>query len=486
MSIAIFHLSIKIISRGRGKSAVAAAVYRAGEIIKNEYNGIVSDYTRKGGIIDTQIFLPTHAPPEYQNRSILWNAVEKIEKAKNSQLAREITVALPVEVTLEQNKQLLHEYVKSNFVDEGMIADVCIHDTGQGNPHAHIMLTMRPLNLDGTWGDKQRKIYTLDSDGNKIYDKAKRQYKCTREQTTAWNERHKSEQWRENWATTVNEYLTAHTPSVTPIDHRSYKRQGVEQIPTIHLGVSAHQMEKKGIRTNRGNINREIEVSNKLIRQLKGRISKLQKWLHEEQAIAKEPTLVEIVHGILNTKNSNPDFDQWQTVKNLKSASAMLMFLSKHKIQTFGNLDNVLKDMLSDRSLLMKNLKPVERRLDTLKEHLYWAEVHTTNVATHKAYQKQLPKKRDVFYEKNRPALTLYESSKKYLDSIMNGNKTLPIGAWEREQKELLQQKQQLTIQYNHLKNEVSQVEQIRRQVERILEQHSPKIQEHQPDHPER
>ena len=485
MPIAIYHLSIKIISRGRGKSAVAAAAYRAGEIIKNDYNGIVSDYTRKAGIIDTAILLPPHAPPEYQNRTVLWNAVEKIEKAKNSQLAREITVALPVELTLSQNKQLLHEYVKSNFVDAGMIADVCIHDTGQGNPHAHIMLTMRPITPDGTWGDKQRKIYTLDPDGNKTYDKAKRQYKCTREQTTDWNERYKSEQWRESWATKVNEYLTAHSPSAETIDHRSYKRQGIDQIPTIHLGVSAHQMEQKGIQTNRGNINREIEVSNKLLRQLKGRISKLQKWLHEEQAVSKEPTLVEIVHGILNTKNSNPDFDQWQTIKNLKSASAMLMFLSKHKIQHLGDLDNVIKGMVSDRSALMENLKPVERRLDTLKEHLYWVEVHKTNRPTHKSYQKQAPKKRDAFYEKNRPALTLYESSKKYLDGIMNGNKTLPIGAWEREQKELLQEKQQLTTQYNHLKNEVVQVEQIRRQVERILEQHSPKTHKHQIDNPE-
>jgi 4-amino-4-deoxy-L-arabinose transferase-like glycosyltransferase len=163
----------------------------------------------------------------------------------------------------------------------------------------------------------------------------------------------------------------------------------------------------------------------------------------------------------------------------------MLMFLSKHQIQHLGDLDSVIKSMVSDRSVLMENLKPVERRLDTLKEHLYWVEVHKTNSSVHRTYQKQPPMKRDAFYEKNRPALTLYESSKKYLDSIMNGNKTLPIGAWEREQKELLQEKQQLTTQYNHLKNEVVQVEQIRRQVERILEQHSPKTHKHQIDNPE-
>lgn len=135
--MAIYHCSIKIISRGKGKSAVAAAAYRSGETLTNEYDGVTHDYTRKGGIVHTEILLPDHAPAEYADRSLLWNAVEKIEKAKNAQLAREIEIALPQELTREQGISLVREYVKAQFVNAGMCADFCLHDTGGGN--------MRPI-----------------------------------------------------------------------------------------------------------------------------------------------------------------------------------------------------------------------------------------------------------------------------------------------------------------------------------------------------
>ena len=122
--MAIYHLSIKILSRGKGRSAVAAAAYRSGETIKNEYDGETHDYTKKSGIVHTEIFLPEHAPPEYADRAVLWNTVEKIEKAKNSQLAREIEIALPKELSAEKNIVLVREYIKHTFVEQGMCADV--------------------------------------------------------------------------------------------------------------------------------------------------------------------------------------------------------------------------------------------------------------------------------------------------------------------------------------------------------------------------
>ena len=219
--MAIYHMSIKITSRGKGKSAVAAAAYRAGENIFCEYDGRINDYTKKSGIIHTEILLPENAPPEYVDRAVLWNAVEKIEKAKNSQLAREIELALPVELTQEQHLSLVREYVKENFVEQGMCADIAIHDKGDGNPHAHIMLTMRPFNEDKTWGDKQKKEYILDKNGNKIYDKNKRQYKCKSVQTTDWNEQTKAGEWRGAWAEIVNLYLEK-ANQTERIDHRSY------------------------------------------------------------------------------------------------------------------------------------------------------------------------------------------------------------------------------------------------------------------------
>ncbi len=183
------------ISRGKGKSAVAPAAYRAGQTITNEYEGVTHDYTRKGGVVHTEILLPDNAPAKYSDRAVLWNAVEKIEKAKNAQLAREIEIALPVELTQEQNISLVREYVNRHFVSAGMCADICLHDTGCGNPHAHIMLTMRPFTKEKTWGAKQKKEYILDKDGNKIYDPKKRQYKCKSIPATGWNEQTKAEEW---------------------------------------------------------------------------------------------------------------------------------------------------------------------------------------------------------------------------------------------------------------------------------------------------
>ena len=204
--------------------------------------------------------MPKNAPSEYSNRSVLWNAVEQIEKAKNSQLAREIEVALPKELTQEQNISLVREYVKQQFVSSGMCADICIHDKGDGNPHAHIMLTMRPFEPDKSWGAKAHKV-----NGKKV---------CT----TDWNEQTKAEQWREAWAQSVNAVLEKQGMEEL-IDHRSYERQKIEQIPTVHMGVAASQMERRGIRTERGDRNREIGRFNRLLRSLKVRVEQLKYWL---------------------------------------------------------------------------------------------------------------------------------------------------------------------------------------------------------------
>lgn len=272
--MAIFHLSVKMISRGKGKSAVAAAAYRSGEKITNEYDGIIHDYTRKRGVVMTEILLPRNAPIQYYNRSKLWNAVEKIEKAKNAQLAREIEVSIPKELKFREGYNLVNEFCNRNFVDKGMIADICFHDKGDSNPHAHIMLTVRPFNGDGSWGSKQKKEYILDENGEKIYDKKKRQYKCKSIPTTDWNDRGNVEKWRKSWEELCNKYLekSGHDER---IDHRSYERQGVEILPTKHLGTAASQMEKKNIKTDRGETNRHIKMVNKIIRFCNKEILKL-------------------------------------------------------------------------------------------------------------------------------------------------------------------------------------------------------------------
>lgn len=460
--MAIYHCSIKIISRGKGKSAVAAAAYRAGEKITNDFDGEIHDYTRKGGVVHTEILLPDHAPAAFSDRAILWNAVEKIEKAKNAQLAREIELALPQELTREQGISLVREYVKRHFVAAGMCADICVHDTGGGNPHAHVMLTMRPFEESGEWGAKQKKEYILDRDGNKIYDRKKRQYKCKSVPATDWNDQTKAEEWRAAWAQICNQTLEQNGHAER-IDHRSYERQGIEQIPTVHLGVAASAMEKRGIRTDRGDLNREIELTNRQLRQLKARISKLQKWLKEERANTEPPTLADYIQSILSRRAQAGKPGYSQSLYNLKDAAKMLNFLQQNQIQDMAGLDEKFKSMIHAQMDIQGELKTAERRLATLKKHIGQSDI----------YFKYKGKKKLTETEQ-----ILFTAARDYLKGVMNGRTTIPTKAWKTEYNELTAKKKTLYQKYTALKDEVKEAEQIRKSVDSILRQEQ---QEHAP-----
>lgn len=393
----------------------------------------------------------------------MWNAVEKIEKAKNAQLAREIELALPVELTREQNISLVREYINRHFVAAGMCADICIHDKNSGNPHAHVMLTMRPFEPGGEWGAKQKKEYILDRDGNKIYDRKKRQYKCKSVPATDWNDQTKAEEWRAAWADCVNAALERgnHTER---IDHRSYKRQGIDQIPTVHLGVAAHQMEKRGIRTERGDLNREIEVTNQRLRQLKARIGKLRDWLKEEAANTEPPTLADYIQDILKRKAQAGKSDVSQSLYNLKDAANMLNFLTVNNIMDMAGLDEKFKSMIDGQMDIRDKLKPIDRRLATLKKHIEQVDIYLTY--------------------KGKKALTdmeqtLFVAAHSYLKDVMNGKTTLPAKAWKAEYAKLTAERKTLNQRYLALKDEVKEAEQIRKSIYSILRQEQRERQPH-------
>ena len=201
------------------------------------------DYTRKGGVVHTEIMLPPHAPPSFSDRSTLWNSVELYEKAGNAQLAREIDAALPIELSREEQIRLVREYCSSQFVFRGMCVDFVIHDTNSGNPHCHIMLTMRPLDERGAWAAKSKKEYDLDENGERIRLPSGR-YKTHKVDLTGWNSQENALVWRKAWADISNDYLER-AGSPERIDHRSNAERGIDEIPTVHMGVAACQMEKK-------------------------------------------------------------------------------------------------------------------------------------------------------------------------------------------------------------------------------------------------
>ena len=203
---------------------------------------MIHDYTRKRGIVHSEILLPPNAPPDFQDRGTLWNSVEQIERACNSQLARELEVALPIELSREEQVRLVRAYCSSQFVSRGMCADFNIHDTGSGNPHAHILLTMRPMDERGKWLPKSKKEYVLDENGERIRLSSGR-YKTRKVDLVDWNSQENAEVWRKVWADLTNKFLEQNNRPER-IDHRSYERQGIDQIPTVHIGVAASQMEK--------------------------------------------------------------------------------------------------------------------------------------------------------------------------------------------------------------------------------------------------
>ena len=316
--MAIYHLEAKVISRGAGRSAVAAAAYMSCSQILNDYDGVQHDYTRKQGLVWQQIFLPEYAPAEWSDRGTLWNAVEENEKTKDSRLAREFVVALPIEMGKAEWQSLLTEFIQDNFVADGMCADVCIHDTDGHNPHAHIMVTVRPLAENGQWQYKTEKEYLCVRDGEEMgftgaeFKQAQRegwekqyQYKIGRKKeymapsaaeaagyerasktpkstrfgrqnpiAARWNSDEQLVLWRSAWADVTNRYLER-VGAEARIDHRSNAARGLDELPTIHEGVTARALERKGMIADRCEINRQIKVDNALLLELRAEVKKL-------------------------------------------------------------------------------------------------------------------------------------------------------------------------------------------------------------------
>ena len=378
--MAIYHLEAKVISRGAGRSAEAASAYLSCSQIYNDYDGIQHDYTRKRGLVWQEVFLPPIAPAAWSDRSILWNAVEENEKTKDSRLAREFVVALPIELGKTDWQSLLTEFIQDNFVAEGMCADVAIHDPYPPghNPHAHIMLTIRPLQENGKWQHKTEKEYLCIKDGEekgftasefkdaqkegwekqyrykagkkkvyltpsaaqeKGYERIDKHPKSTRYGrqnpiSEQWNSEEQLCLWRANWADAVNKMLARNQINAT-IDHRSFADQGITEQPTIHEGYIAQNMEKKGMIADRCEINRRVRADNRILRELKTQIKKL------VQAVEKSiPVIAETLEAIRN----HMIFTQYHLLHN-----------------------EMQKEVIHD---WMQHFRPILNKYDTIKKKL--------------------------------------------------------------------------------------------------------------------
>ena len=388
-----------MVSRGAGRSAVAASAYLSCSRMLNEYDGVQHDYTRKQGLAWQAVFLPPMALPEWQDREKLWIAVEEAEKTKDSRLAREFVAALPVELSRQQQIALLQNFIREQFVAEGMCADVAIHDTDGHNPHAHILLTVRPLTETGAWQYKTEKEYLCIKDGEERgftaaefksaqaegwekqyqykvdkkkvymapsqaekygYGRASKYPKSTKYGrqnpiSARWNSEEQLLAWREAWATAANRCLEL-AGHDSRIDHRSHAERGLEERPTIHEGVVARAMEKKGVIFDRCELNRQIKADNALLRELRGQVKKL--------AQTVKNTIPALAEAMENLR------------KNLLLFCYQLGYLRKGKERLNASL-NTLRPALTQYNQLAKDIRnKMKERRSLLSEKKSFPAVH--------------------------------------------------------------------------------------------------------------
>ena len=391
--MAIYHLEAKVVSRGAGRSAVAASAYLSCSRLYNDYDGIQHDYTKKQGLVWQEVFLPEYAPQEWKDREQLWNAVEKVETAKDSRLAREFVVALPIELSREEQIELLQEFIQEQFLSDGMCADAAIHDTDGHNPHAHILLTVRPLDKQGKWQYKTEKEYLCMKNGEergftaaefraaqnegwekqypykvgkkKVYmtpsaaeaqglvqaDKHPKSTRYGRQNPISerWNSEEQLAVWRAAWADVSNLYLER-AGRVERIDYRSNAARGIDEIPTIHEGVAAQALERKGIISDRCELNRQIKADNALLRELKAEIKKL--------AVLVARTVPAIAEGLEKLRSRVMIFCyQLSHIRSGKAHIQKSLAVWTPELERYTGLVRQVKEKSKERKSLVKEKK---------------------------------------------------------------------------------------------------------------------------------
>ncbi len=453
MAIALFHFHVTQIKRSAGQSAVAAAAYRSGEKLHSEYYGEDSDYTRKGGVICSEILLPPQAPPSFSDRETLWNAVEKVERGKRAQLAYSFDIALQNEFSMQENIELARHFLLEQCVSRGMVADYAIHqpdkkDGGIQNPHFHVMCPIRPIEPDGKWGNKQRREYVLDEQGERIRDEAGN-YVFNAVPTTDWGKPETLEFWREQWAQLCNARF-AEKGLDCRIDHRSFERQGVEQIPTRHEGLTVRAMEAKGIRTDKGDLNRWIRKTNAMLREAKQKIAALIEWMKEVKAELSKPqppTLVELLSAYYDNRNKGA-YSSKARIANLKKLSEAVSYLEANGLYTADDLDTALHTMQGKIDTLKKSASGKQARIKELDERLRMADYYKAGKpVADKLKTIRFEKSRQKYKAEHDDTLRLfYMAERKLKGQVVDGK--LPVAEWRAE-------KTRLETEYRDLQQEL-------------------------------
>lgn len=457
--MAIYHFHVTQVSRGKGQAVVAAAAYRAGEVLHDNYYGEDHDYSKKGGVILTEIFLPEHVPIEYGDREYLWNDVEAYEKNPKAQLAYSFDFALPNELGDDDNYELTKKFVVENFVSKGMICDVAIHRPSRQpgdieNPHVHVLVPMRSMDECGKWNTKQRREYILDENGKRIRDENGK-YVFNAVKTNDWGEVATLEEWRKNWAIAVNEMLEKKGISER-VDSRSNADRGIDELPTIHEGVAVRTMEKKGIRTDKGEWNRFVVSINRSIKNLINFVKKIKAEIaelieEEKEQRAQNREFADAVATYIDKVNA-----KYYGVLRPKKVAEVIFYLQEHNIHSledfkkdvdlqYEKLGNV-RDKLKELETKAKDIDEVFRRYEQYKDNLpvynKWKSIRSKD-------------KRAEFEEAHRAELKMYHMTNRILMQRYP-DKKIPVNILKRERESLRKEIDELYDDYHKAKEDAN------------------------------
>ena len=369
--------SFKIISRGKGQSCMASCAYYSGEKKYSEYECCWKyPHSSPARVKQVEVMLPSNAPRAYADPQTLWNAVEAAETSVNAQTARSMLFALPHELTDEQNLALVRDFCQKEFVDKGMVCNFFYHDKGDGNPHVHIMLTLRAMDENGKWLPKSKNVYALGENGNRIRT-PNGSWKRVKVDTVDWNERKYGEIWRRDWAAAQNAALKA-AGRMERVDMRSLERQGVEdRLPQKHLGLTTSALERKGVSSERGDENRKIISVNKVLASLQKTVRGIGAWLDElrkavsRQQIIESPDdypLSDVITAYLDMRKDgretwNRYAQEKGAVHDLKDGFKAVSFLSNHELYTVGQLRRYIAETKQVFSKIKAESTAKERRI---------------------------------------------------------------------------------------------------------------------------
>ena len=453
-----------IVRRSRGQSAVEKASYISRSVLVSEFDGQTYRPKYHEDLVHSEILLPTNAPREYADRATLWNAVELSEKGQKSQLARMLKASLPNEWSYELAVEVVRDYVQRNFVDKGMIADWAIHDSendkGQRNLHVHVLLTLRPLTEKGEWGAKQKKIYELDENGEKIpvidkrtgkqkVDKQNRkQWKCHTADSTDWNSRENAKLWRRDLADTINA-ASERLGIDVHWEHRSFKEQGIDREPTIHIGAIANALERKGIQTERGDINREIIKRNTALEQAKEMLELAKQEVQSAQyARLKERTVsegnenevMEMIAKVRERKGrldlpivSGKHLRKISDRTAIQSADNAVKFITTRKIDSFESLARFTADREQRYGQLEETHLSKWQKLNRLKELSKMYALYAPIQDIYKESQSLRGLAKMKYDREHRESLDKYPELKERMQNLLqNGEKATPK-QWKAE-----------------------------------------------------